>query len=61
MENKNILWNVRISKSERKNISKLAKRLKIKSESEAVRRAVAMALQATNPQPDQSPTNMQTA
>ena len=47
METKNILWNMLISKTDQKNIIKLTKRLKIKSKSEAVRRAVEMALEST--------------
>ena len=49
MEKKNILWNLLISKTDQKNISRLARRLKIKSKSEAVRRAVVMALENTEP------------
>lgn len=55
METKSILWNLRISKSERKDIRKLAKRLKIKSEAEAVRRAVSHMLEITEPQRGQLP------
>ena len=54
METKNIPWNIRISKSDKKNFQKLAKRLKVKSQAEAVRRAVEMALESTE-KPQQNP------
>jgi hypothetical protein len=55
METKNIIWNVRVSKTERKNIAELAKRLGVK-ESKAFRYALHVALEATDPQknPDAS-------
>ena len=51
MENKTILWNVRISKTEKKKISELAKRLKVK-ESKAFRYALFIALESTDPKRD---------
>lgn len=49
MEKKNILWNMLISKTDQKNINRLARQLKIRSKSEAVRRAVEIALKSTEP------------
>jgi len=48
-------WRMRAAQIDKMNIAQLAKQLNAKSESEAVRRAVAMALQVTNPQRDQFP------
>jgi len=52
-DTKTELWQMRASKAEKDNFAKLKKRLKVRSEAEAIRRAVSMALQATDPQPDQ--------
>ncbi len=46
---KSSLWNMRATKDDRSNLAELAKRLKVNSESEAVRRAVVIALLATDP------------
>jgi hypothetical protein len=51
---KDTLWNMRTSKTDRTNFAKLKKQMKVRSEAEAVRRAVAMALQATDIRSDQS-------
>lgn len=47
-ENKNTAWRMRASENDKAHIAELAKRLKLK-ESEAVRRAVALALESTRP------------
>jgi hypothetical protein len=49
MEKKKYLWNVRMSETERKRLAELARRLNVK-EASAVRYAVTMALEATDPQ-----------
>lgn len=42
-------FDLRMTDESREQINKLARRLKVRSESEAVRRAVALALQVTEP------------
>ena len=50
---KNIRFELRTTRDERLEILRLAKLLKVKSKAETIRRAVAIALQVTEPQRDQ--------
>lgn len=51
-------WRMRADQTDKVNIAKLKKKMGVRSESDAVRRAVAMALQAAEPRPDQSASNV---
>lgn len=54
-ENKNTAWRMRASRTDKVNIATLKKRLKVRSQSEAVRRAIAHMLEITEPRHNASP------
>ena len=60
-ETKNEFWQMRADQTDRENFAKLQKQLGVRSQAEAVRFAVTMAIRVTEPRPDQSPTMQATA